>query len=245
MRIRRLINQCLTTTDHLRLLSMRGDKNDYGFQRLVESLLQIKSDDDKPTDKVFTRLEREEGGLTVNRYAELFTEDIEKKISDVSIPRKKAEYIKLAAVRIRDELQGKFPETSEELQKFKGVGPKVAKRTFEYITGMKQELNIGLHAHRIANVLGWVKQKKVKDTATDFQKLFPNNIWDNMNETLEVFGEQMCHEQNPACKTCSLVKICQIGRLSNMLDNAHYIEQRDWKTIEEDKLKAVYVDKAA
>lgn len=195
-----------------RFVAKDGDQDRNAFQQLANTILSVQSND-KHTDKVFERLLQEEGGVTIEKYANLSYQEMEDKISDMNHKKKKAIYIKDVAVRIRDELKGKVPNTLEGLQKFKGVGPKVALITLEGAFRKTEGIAVDTHVHRISNILKWVDAKTPEKTMIQLQNLFPKKYWRKINKTVVGFGQQICNARSPKCEICLLNKECSVGKI--------------------------------
>ena len=107
---------------------------------------------------------------------------------------------------------GKFPNTSDELKKLKGIGDYTAAAIASFAFGEQRAVVDGNVIRVLARVFGMATpfdttagKKQFSELA---QKLIPANSPGEYNQAIMDFGAVVCTSQNPLCSTCPLVKIC-------------------------------------
>ncbi|KAF8172076.1 DNA glycosylase [Pholiota molesta] len=127
-------------------------------------------------------------------------------ICKVGFFNKKAQYIKTAAIRLRDEFNSDVPKTVDELCSLKGVGPKMAFLTLEIAWNITSGIGVDVHVHRITNLLGWHKPptKTPEDTRLNLQSWLPKELWRDINHMMVGFGQVVCLPSGPRCDACQL-----------------------------------------
>ncbi|CAN0058482.1 unnamed protein product, partial [Choristocarpus tenellus] len=69
---------------------------------------------------------------------------------------------------------------------------------------------------RISNRLGWVKswnQKNPKsqnpeNTRKQLEAWLPRELWNEVNNLLVGFGQEVCHARSPRCSECAIRNLC-------------------------------------
>lgn len=135
-------------------------------------------------------------------------QDLENAIYPVGFYKNKAKQIIELSRTIDEEMDGKCPETIEELIKFNGVGRKTANlvvaRGFH-----KPAICVDVHVHRIFNRLGYVKTKTPEETEFALREKLPEKYWIEINTLIVTHGQNCCKPQKPHCKECPIEKFCQ------------------------------------
>lgn len=74
---------------------------------------------------------------------------------------------------------------------------------------------VDTHVHRISNRLGWVQKatKTPEATRVALEAWLPRELWDEVNNLMVGFGQQLCKPVNPLCRTCLNRTLCPYGRL--------------------------------
>jgi endonuclease-3 len=108
---------------------------------------------------------------------------------------------------------------------FKGAkGFHFSKRRFSYLTAgslcallmyrLSLLLGVDTHVHRISNRLGWVPKatKTPEATRVALESWLPTELWDEVNNLMVGFGQQVCKPVHPLCSTCLNKTLCPFGR---------------------------------
>jgi endonuclease-3 len=74
-------------------------------------------------------------------------------------------------------------------------------------------LGVDTHVHRISNRLGWVPKptKTPEATRLALESWLPTEMWDEVNNLMVGFGQQLCKPVNPLCSTCLNRTLCPFG----------------------------------
>ena len=172
------------------------------FQHLVFTVLSSRTRDEKTVEackRLFSVAD------TPDKLAKLSEKEIEELIRGVGFYRVKARNLKKLAEQIVK--LGKVPESYEELIKLPGVGRKTANVVLASAFG-KQSIGVDTHVHRISNRLGLVSTEKPEETERELKKLFPEELWKNVNRAMVGFGQTVCKPQKPKCGECPFKDWC-------------------------------------
>lgn len=110
-----------------------------------------------------------------------------------------------------DEYEEKVPDTIEELVKLRGVGRKTANLVVS-LGYDKPAICVDTHVHRISNRLGYVKTKTPDDTEFALRKKLPQRFWNEYNDLLVTYGQNICRPVGPRCEICNVRKMCDFGK---------------------------------
>ena len=105
--------------------------------------------------------------------------------------------------------KGKVPDNFDELMKFKGVGRKTANIVMTYGFFKKDYIAVDTHVHRVPNRLGWIKTKKPEETEEQLKKILPKKYWQDFNDIIVTFGQNICRPIGPKCSECPISKYCR------------------------------------
>ena len=134
--------------------------------------------------------------------------DLEKAIYPVGFYGNKAKQIIELSRIISDEMNGKVPDTIEELCKFNGVGRKTANLVLAKGFGIPA-ICVDVHVHRIFNRLGLIKTKNPEETEFALRENLPQNYWLDINTLLVTHGQNVCKPINPKCDECPISDYCK------------------------------------
>ena len=134
-------------------------------------------------------------------------EDLEKAIYPVGFYKNKAKQIIELSKEIVEKLDGKVPDTIEDLIKFNGVGRKTANLVLA--KGFRiPAICVDVHVHRIFNRLGYVKTKTPEETEFALREKLPQKYWLDINTLMVTHGQNVCKPINPKCDICPIKKYC-------------------------------------
>lgn len=134
-------------------------------------------------------------------------EDLEKAIYPVGFYKNKAKQIIELSKEIVEKLDGKVPDTIEDLIKFNGVGRKTANLVLAKGFGIPA-ICVDVHVHRIFNRLGYVKTKTPEETEFALREKLPQKYWLDINTLMVTHGQNVCKPINPKCDICPIKKYC-------------------------------------
>lgn len=145
---------------------------------------------------------------TLDDYANADVKDIENIIHSCGFFHGKARDIIAIATKIRDEFDGKVPDTIEELTSLQGVGRKTA----NLIVGdvyHKPAVVTDTHLIRITNRIGLAETKDPYKLEMALKKILPPEESNNFCHRIVLFGRDTCSARNPKCDGCPLSDICK------------------------------------
>ena len=145
---------------------------------------------------------------TPQEMAKVNPEDLEKAIYPVGFYANKAKQIIELSKIITNELDGKVPNTIEDLCKFNGVGRKTANLVLA--KGFNTPaICVDVHVHRICNRLGLIKTNNPEDTEFALREKLPVKYWLDINTILVTHGQNICKPIKPLCDECPISKYCK------------------------------------
>ena len=134
-------------------------------------------------------------------------EDLAKAIYPVGFYENKAKQIIELSRQIDEELDGKVPDTIEELVKFNGVGRKTANLVLSQGFN-KPAICVDVHVHRIFNRLGYVCTKNPEETEFALREKLPQKYWIDINTLMVTHGQNICKPTKPKCSECPIANYC-------------------------------------
>ncbi|KAG6907520.1 hypothetical protein DXG01_008609 [Tephrocybe rancida] len=182
------------------------DPKNRRFATLISLMLSSQTKDEV-TDAAVAKLRAAIGGsLSVDALIAADDVSISEAIGKVGFWRRKTEYIKKAAQRLRDEFDSDVPKTVDELCSLPGVGPKMAFLALQVAWNLNVGIGVDVHVHRITNRLGWHKPptKNPEETRLNLQSWLPTELHPDINHMLVGFGQVVCVPVGPRCDLCDL-----------------------------------------
>lgn len=143
----------------------------------------------------------------LDAFCQAEAEDIEKIIHSCGFYRQKAKDIVGMCRKIRDDFDGRVPDTIEQLVTLPGVGRKTANLIVGDIYG-KPSVVCDTHCIRISNRLGLIKTKDPYKAELALRELLPPEQSGDFCHRLVLFGRDVCIARNPRCEKCPLKEIC-------------------------------------
>jgi endonuclease III len=174
------------------------------FRVLISTVLSLRTKDATTaaaSDRLYAVADTPAGIL------KLTPEQIEQAIYPVGFYHVKARNI-LAICRILlDTYDGVVPDEIDELVKLPGVGRKTANLVVTLGYG-KPGICVDTHVHRISNRWGYVKTSEPDKTEIALRAKLPPMYWIEFNDTLVMFGQNLCHPVSPRCSVCPVARFC-------------------------------------
>ena len=182
---------------------MEDFKNPYLV--LIACILSLRTND-KTTYPATLRMLKL--GKTPKDFAKCNPDTLAKAIYPVGFYANKAKQIVELSKEIVEKLDGKVPDSIEELIKFNGVGRKTANLVLA--KGFQiPAICVDVHVHRIFNRIGYVKTKTPEDTEFTLREKLPVKYWLDINTLLVTHGQNICKPQHPICDKCPIEKWCE------------------------------------
>ena len=181
------------------------------YKILISTMLSLRTKDSTTRDASMRLFEKAENPKDMLKLSE---EEIAKLIYPVGFYRVKAKNILEVSQTIIDDYNGKVPDEIDELLKLRGVGRKVANLVVTEAFD-KYGICVDTHVHRISNRFGYVSTKKPEQTEFALRKKLPKKYWRVYNDTLVIYGQNLCKPINPLCNQCSVSKYCDYFKNKN------------------------------
>ena len=181
------------------------------YKILISTMLSLRTKDSTTRDASMRLFEKAGNPKDMLKLSE---EEIAKLIYPVGFYRVKAKYILEVSQTIIDDYNGKVPDEIDELLKLRGVGRKVANLVITEAFD-KYGICVDTHVHRISNRFGYVSTKKPEQTEFALRKKLPKKYWRVYNDTLVIYGQNLCKPINPLCNQCSVSKYCDYFKNKN------------------------------
>lgn len=175
------------------------------FQLVVAVMLSAQCTDErvnKTTPELFSRCK------TIQDFADIDLNELEKIIHPCGFYKNKAKNIKLCAKQVLEDFNGVVPHTMKELTSLAGVGRKSANVIMLEVFGIAEGIAVDTHAKRISNLTGLSKEKEPEKIEQDLLKTFPKECWKDLNHLLVWHGRNTCIARNPKCDTCPISDLC-------------------------------------
>ena len=181
------------------------------YKILISTMLSLRTKDSTTRDASMRLFEKAGNPKDMLKLSE---EEIAKLIYPVGFYRVKAKNILEVSQTIMDDYNGKVPDEIDELLKLRGVGRKVANLVITEAFD-KYGICVDTHVHRISNRFGYVSTKKPEQTEFALRKKLPKKYWRVYNDTLVIYGQNLCKPINPLCNQCSVSKYCDYFKNKN------------------------------
>ena len=181
------------------------------YKILISTILSLRTKDSTTRDASMRLFEKAGNPKDMLKLSE---EEIAKLIYPVGFYRVKAKNILEVSKTIIDDYNGKVPDEIDELLKLRGVGRKVANLVVTEAFD-KYGICVDTHVHRISNRFGYVSTKKPEQTEFALRKKLPKKYWRVYNDTLVIYGQNLCKPINPLCNQCSVSKYCDYFKNKN------------------------------
>lgn len=176
------------------------------FQLVVAVMLSAQCTDErvnKTTPELFARCK------TIEDFANIDINELEKIIHPCGFYKNKAKNIKLCAKQVLENFGGEVPHTMKELTSLAGVGRKSANVIMLEVFGIAEGIAVDTHAKRISNLVGLSKQKESEKIEQDLLKVFPKDTLKDINHLFVWHGRNTCIARHPKCDVCPINKFCK------------------------------------
>jgi endonuclease III len=203
-----------------RLTALRGlqmEEQADPFKILIGTILSARTRDESTTkavNKLFARFS------TPEDIASADIEEIKKLIRSIGFYNVKAARIKQVSQIIVNRFSGRVPDDIESLLELPGVGRKTANCVLVYAFN-KPAIPVDIHVHRIMNRLGIVSTKTPIQTEIELNKIVDSRLWTKVNNTLVMYGQNICLPVRPICKICDLKETCKYYCCSHNHNHNH------------------------
>lgn len=145
---------------------------------------------------------------TVEAFAAVPQEELEKIIHSTGFFRNKAKSIRAMAAALIAEHGGRVPRTLTELAALPGVGRKTANVVLGNAFQINEGVVVDTHVGRLAGRLGLSRNTDPVHIERDLVKLFPRKRWTDLSHWLIFHGRRRCMARKPDCAECELRTLC-------------------------------------
>ena len=176
------------------------------FQIVVAVALSAQCTDErvnKTTPALFERCK------TIQDFADIELEELEKIIHPCGFYKNKAKNIKLCAKQVLENFGGEVPQTMDELLTLAGIGRKSANVILLEAFGIANGIAVDTHAKRISNRIGLSSQSEPEKIEQDLLKIFPKEYLKDVNHLLVWHGRKTCDSRKPRCENCTVKDFCE------------------------------------
>ena len=182
------------------------------FQMVVAVMLSAQCTDErvnKTTPALFERCK------TVQDFANIDINELEKIIHPCGFYKNKAKNIKLCAKQVLENFGGEVPDNMEDLQSLAGVGRKSANVVMLEAFNSPQGIAVDTHAKRLSNLVGLSNESDPVKIEQDLLKIFPKEYLKDINHLFVWHGRNICVARKPKCDSCSVKNFCKYYKKSN------------------------------
>ena len=182
------------------------------FQMVVAVMLSAQCTDErvnKTTPALFERCK------TVQDFADIDINELEKIIHPCGFYKNKAKNIKLCAKQVLENFGGDVPDNMEDLQSLAGVGRKSANVVMLEAFNSPQGIAVDTHAKRVSNLVGLSNESDPVKIEQDLLKIFPKEYLKDINHLIVWHGRNTCVARKPKCDSCSVKNFCKYYKKSN------------------------------
>lgn len=172
---------------------------------LIACILSLRTNDKTTYPATLRMLEL---AKTPQEMAKVSEEDLANAIYPVGFYKNKAKQIIEFSKTIVEKLDGKVPDTIENLTKFNGVGRKTANLVLAKGFGIPA-ICVDVHVHRIFNRIGYVNTKTPDETEFALREKLPQKYWLDINTLMVTHGQNVCKPTKPKCNECPIREYCE------------------------------------
>lgn len=172
---------------------------------LIACILSLRTNDKTTYPATLRMLEL---AKTPQEMAKVSEEDLANAIYPVGFYKNKAKQIIELSKTIVEKLDGKVPDTIENLIKFNGVGRKTANLVLAKGFDIPA-ICVDVHVHRIFNRIGYVNTKTPEETEFALREKLPQKYWLDINTLMVTHGQNVCKPTKPKCDECPIREYCE------------------------------------
>ena len=144
----------------------------------------------------------------VKSLAEADLDEIKTIIHSTGFYNNKAKSIKKSMISLQDKFGGEVPDKLDDLVKLDGVGRKTANVVLGDGFGIPG-IVVDTHVSRLANRLGFTKNKTPEKIEKDLMKNIPREKWTVFGHMIIDHGRKYCKARKPDCENCFLQEECK------------------------------------
>jgi len=180
------------------------------LEMLVATILSAQCTDERVnrvTRTLFEKYRRPED------YLEVPEEELAADIKPTGFFNQKTKSIRGACRRIVEAYGGKVPDTMEDLITLPGVARKTANIVLGNAYGKVEGIAVDTHVRRLAERLGFSREKDPDRIEQDLMRLVPRRKWFGFTYVLIDHGRAVCKAPTPRCEECVVNHLCPSSRV--------------------------------
>ena len=143
----------------------------------------------------------------VQAYADAPVEDLEELVRSTGFYRNKAKNIKKCCQNIVAKHGSEVPQNLDDLHALAGVGRKTANVVLGNAFNIPGVV-CDTHVIRLSRLIGLSRNTDAVKLEFDLMKLFPKDVWTQMNHVMIDHGRKVCVARRPNCDACCVKEIC-------------------------------------
>lgn len=113
-----------------------------------------------------------------------------------------------AAKVLVQEFHGNVPDSIKQLISIPGVGRKTANIVIHHAFKRAEGIAVDTHVKRLSIRLGLTDRSDPDHIEQDLLRLFPKEVWGDINGLFILHGRRVCRARKPACDHCVLINHC-------------------------------------
>ena len=157
---------------------------------------------------------------SVDAFADADQEELAEDIGSITYFNSKASYLRESAQHIRDEHDGRIPDTMADLTELSGVGRKTANVVLQHGHDIREGIVVDTHVQRLSRRLGLTTEVTPDAIERELVELVSKDDWQEYTHLLISHGRAVCTARNPDCGDCILEDRCPSSKLRADVDLA-------------------------
>ncbi len=135
--------------------------------------------------------------------------DVEEIIHSLGFYHAKARHIIATSQKLVSDFGGRVPLAMNELLTLPGVGRKTANIVLYHALGKNEGVAVDTHVKRLAQRIGFSKNRDQDRIEQDLMRLFPKEKWGDLTDVLIAHGRVCCTARKPRCDVCPIARRCR------------------------------------
>jgi len=179
------------------------------LEMLVATILSAQCTDERVNQVTKTLFDKYR---TPQDYLRVPESELAADIKPTGFFNQKTRSIRGACRRIVEVCGGEVPDTMEDLLTLPGVARKTANIVLGNAFGKVEGIAVDTHVRRLADRLGFSKEKDPDKIERDLMRLIPKKRWFPFTYVLIDHGRAICVARNPKCEICPVSHLCPASR---------------------------------
>jgi endonuclease-3 len=175
------------------------------LQLLVATILSAQCTDKKVNEVTKTLFEKYK---TPEDFANANIRKLEKEIRPTGFYHNKARNIRNCCKVLIEKFNSTVPRTMDEMLELPGVARKTANIVLSNAYGVIVGIAVDTHVFRLAQRLGFTKNKIQDKIEKDLMALVPQQEWARITDLLIAHGRSVCTAKKPNCAGCVINQLC-------------------------------------